>query len=162
MKAAAKASRESPRRRGKKGGGRVSPKQNKLAARWAAAASENNMTGQTLWEAASQGDLAKVNACIAARVDVDWIDSYDGTTAAWIAAKDNNTQILQVGRLRSDYDLVFNQLYVVTGVRLRGVDTTHKHLCLLRHSRALALICSTRQLARTSGRLRRWQHTTAA
>eukprot|EP00750_Incisomonas_marina_P023131 INCI5018.1.p1 GENE.INCI5018.1~~INCI5018.1.p1 ORF type:complete len:242 (-),score=53.82 INCI5018.1:101-826(-) len=72
---------------------RVREKQNKLAARWAAATSEH-LTGQTLWTAASQGDVAKVRECLAAGVDVDWRDKYDGTTAAWLAAKDNNAEIL--------------------------------------------------------------------
>lgn len=99
VRAAAEASANSPRRQAGTTGvspsrsKRVREKQGKLAARWAAATSER-LTGQTLWAAASQGDVAKVRECLAAGVNVDWCDTYDGTTAAWLAAKDNNAEIL--------------------------------------------------------------------
>jgi ankyrin repeat protein len=96
--AAAKASAESSSKKEARAvADRVSPskKQSALAKRWSSAASES-LTGQSLWSAAVAGDVAKVKACVAAGVDPDWADSYDGTTAVWIAAKDNHAEIVQV------------------------------------------------------------------
>ena len=76
---------------------RVSPSRKKklLAAKWAVATSET-LTGQSLWTAASEGDLAKVKQCIdAGSVDINYADKYDGTTAVWMAAKDDNVPILR-------------------------------------------------------------------
>jgi ankyrin repeat protein len=75
---------------------RISPKQKRiaLAKRWASAT--ETITGHSLWTAAAAGDVAKVKACLAAGVDPDWADTYDGTTALWIAAKDNRAEIVQL------------------------------------------------------------------